>query len=82
MWDGLQKNSGSLRIWEIASQNPAETITIGPITAKIDTRETNVVDFINKEFEKIWSNFILLLGQKWTIWKFVILLINNNENYA
>ncbi len=29
----------------MASQNPAETITIGPITAKIDTNETSVVDF-------------------------------------
>ena len=35
------------------SKMPAETITIGPITAKIDTRETRVVDFKNKEFEKI-----------------------------
>ena len=61
MWEGLQKNSGSLRIWDIASQNPAETITIGPITAKIDTSETSVVDFKSKEFENIWINFILLL---------------------
>ena len=61
MWDGLQKNSGSLSIWDMASQNPAETITIGPITAKIDTNETSVVDFNNKEFENIWINFILLL---------------------
>ena len=37
----------------MASQKPAETITIGPITAKIDTRETSVVDFNSKEFEKI-----------------------------
>ena len=60
MWEGLQKNSGSLRIWDIASQNPAETITIGPITANIETRETSVEDFKIKEFEKIWSNLILL----------------------
>ena len=60
MCEGLQKDSGSLRIWDIASQNPAETITIGPITAKMDTRETRVVDFKSKEFENSWINFILL----------------------
>jgi hypothetical protein len=35
----------------MASQNPAETITIGPITARIDTRETRVDDFRRNDFE-------------------------------
>jgi hypothetical protein len=35
----------------MASQNPAETITIGPITAKIDTRETRRGDCNSGEFE-------------------------------
>ena len=61
MWEGLQKNSGSLRIWDIASQNPAETITIGPITAKMDTKETIVVDFNSEKFENFWISFILFL---------------------
>ncbi len=60
--EGLQKNSGSSRIWDMASQNPAETITIGPITAKIDTNETSVVDFNSEKFEKFWISFILLLS--------------------
>jgi len=68
MWDGLQKNSGSFRIWEMASQNPAETITIGPITAKIDTRETSVVDFVIVEFESLAISFILFLQYYRTIW--------------
>ncbi len=64
MCEGLQKDSGSLRIWDIASQNPAETITIGPITARIDTRETRVDDFSvddfrRNDFENFWINFIL-----------------------
>ena len=61
IWEGLQKNSGSFWRWEIASQNPAETITIGPITAKIDTSETKVLDFVSVEFESLWTNFILFL---------------------
>ena len=44
-WEGLQKNSGSFWRWETASQNPAETTTTGPITAKIDTNETNTLGF-------------------------------------
>jgi|ETNmetMinimDraft_4_1059912.scaffolds.fasta_scaffold176045_3 hypothetical protein len=52
MCEGLQKDSGSLRIWDIASQNPAETITIGPITARIDTRETRVDDFSVDDFRR------------------------------
>ena len=59
MCEGLQKDSGSLRIWDMASQNPAETITIGPITARIDTRETRVDDFRRNDFENFWINFIL-----------------------
>jgi len=58
MCDGLQKNSGSFWRWEIASQNPAETITIGPITAKIETSETSVVDFAIVEFESLVISFI------------------------
>ena len=38
-------------MWEIASQNPAETITTGPITASIDIVETSVVDFRISDFE-------------------------------
>ena len=38
-------------MWEIASQNPAETITTGPITASIDMTETSVVVFTVNEFE-------------------------------
>ena len=61
MWEGLQKNSGSFCRWDIASQNPAETTTIGPMTAKIDTNETSVVDFASVEFESLVINFILSL---------------------
>ena len=64
MWEGLQKNSGSWRMWEIASQNPAETITTGPITASIDMTETSVVVFTVNEFENFWSNFILFFWKK------------------
>ena len=68
MCDGLQKNSGSFWRWDIASQNPAETITIGPITAKIETRETSVVDFVNDELESLVISFILFLQYHRTIW--------------
>ncbi len=71
MWDGLQKNSGSFWRWEMASQNPAETITIGPITAKIETRETSVLDFVNEEFESLAISFILFLWYYWGIWNIV-----------
>ncbi len=37
----------------MASQNPAETIMIGPITAKIDTSETRVLEFASVEFESL-----------------------------
>jgi len=35
----------------MASQNPAETITIEPITAKRDTRDTRVEDCNSEELE-------------------------------
>ncbi len=34
----------------MASQNPADTITTEPITAKIETIDTRVVDFASVEF--------------------------------
>jgi hypothetical protein len=43
----------------MASQKPADTTTNGPITARIETRDTRVVVFASEEFENFWINFIL-----------------------
>lgn len=60
MCDGLQKNSGSFCKWDIASQNPADTTTTGPITARIITNESRKFGFTNDEFEILWINFMLI----------------------
>jgi len=60
IWDGLQKNSGSFWRCDMASQKPAETTMTEPITARIDTSETSVLDFANLELDNFWISFILL----------------------
>jgi len=45
----------------MASQNPADTITTGPITAKIETIDTREVGLASVEFVILWINFILFL---------------------
>ena len=56
----LQKNSGSFWRWDIASQNPADTTTKGPTTARTETRDRRVLVFARDEFENFWINFILV----------------------
>jgi hypothetical protein len=67
MCEGLQKNSGLFWRCDMASQNPAETITIGPMTARIETRETRVLDFAIVEFEILAISLILFLQHYGTI---------------
>lgn len=78
----LQKNSGSFWRWEIASQNPAETVTTGPITAKMQTNETSALGFASAEFEIRWVNFILILLYDRGIWNIVRLSIIKIQHYG
>ena len=47
----VQNNSGSLCKCEIASHTPADKITTGPITARMDTIERRLFGFTSEEFD-------------------------------
>jgi hypothetical protein len=47
----VQNSSGSLWICDIASQIPPDKITTGPITARIDTKDTRLFGFTIIEFD-------------------------------
>jgi hypothetical protein len=58
----VQNISGSLCKWDIASHTPPDKIITGPITARIDAKETRLFGFTSEEFDNFWISLTFCLS--------------------